>query len=441
MPTQRPTDSRPSKFILPVVLAAQFVIPMSIAGTAIALPEIARDLGESPGPLQWVVNGFNLAFALFTIVWGATSDRIGHKNAFCIGIAVTGIAGVLSAAAPSLAVLDGARILAGVGAAAVLVGSTSILSNAYSGAARGKAFAAFGTVNGLGLALGPTIAGALVGGIGWRGVFLAQAAVLAVAFGGTAALPAIKPPRDNTTGKTPILDLSLLRNPRFLGLCLVPVAGAIGFVTLLTYLPGALSGIAGMGPGSAGLLMLAMTAPVLAAPAVVAKAVSTGRIHPTTVVHLSLASLVVGDLGMLALRPDMSLWWILVPMALVGLGFGLPIGLVDGEALASVPAELSGTAAGLLNLFRIGGEAILVAGYAWLLGLFVHASMPGSPRADATAAGLPGFPHEYADAFHTVVGILAALVALTAVAATLLVRAGSPASEQSRHTTEVSSRS
>nr|WP_296773848.1 MFS transporter [Rhodococcus sp. (in: high G+C Gram-positive bacteria)] len=408
-----------SKLILPVVLAAQFVIPMSIAGTAIALPRIAHDLGDNPGQLQWVVNGFNLAFALFTVVWGALSDRIGHHNSFRIGVAVNGIAGALSAAAPTLAILDGARILAGVGAAAVLVGSTSILSNVYSGAARGKAFAAFGTVNGLGLALGPSIAGALVDGIGWRGVFLAQAAVLAVAFIGTLALPVIKPERHTAE---PLLDLTLLRNKRFLGLCLVPVAGAIGFVTLLTYLPGALSGIANIGAGPAGLVMLAMTAPVLVAPAAVAKLVTTGRIQSTTVIYLSLGALVIGDLGMLTLRPDGSLWWIIAPMALVGLGFGLPIGLVDGEALASVPAQVSGTAAGLLNLFRIGGEALLVAGYAWLLSLFVHASMAGNPSADATAAGLPGFPDEYADAFHSVVTLLAALTALTAVAVVLLVR-------------------
>ncbi|SNT18339.1 MFS transporter [Rhodococcoides kyotonense] len=406
-----------SKPTLAVVLAAQFVIPMSIAGTAIALPEIAADLGESPGPLQWVVNGFNLAFALFTVVWGATSDRIGHHLSFRIGVALTGLAGIASAAAPNLPLLDGARVLAGIGAAAVLVGATSILSNIYTGTARATAFAAFGTVNGLGLALGPSIAGVLVGGIGWRGVFLAQAVVLAAAFLGTLTLPAVR------TDRAPGLDLGLLRNRRFLGLCLVPVAGAIGFVTLLTYLPGALSGIGSMSAGPAGLFMLAMTIPVLVAPAVVARLITAGRTHPMTVIHVSLGALVVGDLGMLTFRPDSSIWWLVVPMLLLGLGFGLPIGLVDGEALASVPAHSSGTAAGVLNLFRIGSEALFVAGYAWLLTILVKASMPNDPRADATAAGIPGFPYEYAHAFHQVAAILAVLVAATAGAAILLIRA------------------
>ena len=59
------------------ILVAQFVIPMSITGTAIALPPISDDLGTAAGPLQWVVNGFNVPFALSAVLWGAAADRIG----------------------------------------------------------------------------------------------------------------------------------------------------------------------------------------------------------------------------------------------------------------------------------------------------------------------------------------------------------------------------
>ena len=156
------------KAVLPVVLAAQFVVPMSISGTALALPVIAGDLGTDPTPLQWVVNGFNIAFALFTVVWGAVSDRIGHRTSFRIGVVLTAVASAVSAVAPSLYLLDVARVFAGIGAAAVLVGSTSILSLHFHGTARATAFALFGTVNGLGLALGPTISGLLVAAFEWR---------------------------------------------------------------------------------------------------------------------------------------------------------------------------------------------------------------------------------------------------------------------------------
>ena len=324
------------KAVLPVVLAAQFVVPMSISGTALALPVIAGDLGTDPTPLQWVVNGFNIAFALFTVVWGAVSDRIGHRTSFRIGVVLTAVASAVSAVAPSLYLLDVARVFAGIGAAAVLVGSTSILSLHFHGAARATAFALFGTVNGLGLALGPTISGLLVAAFEWRGVFAAQAVVLAAAAIGTVALPALR--TESTAHR--LLDFSLLRNRRFLALCLVPVAGAIGFVTLLTYLPAALSAVVSLTPGLAGVFMLAMTIPVLLAPLTVARLSRMfDAITPTRVVLVSLGCLVLGNLGMLALQPGVPLGAVVVPMIALGLGFGLPIGLVDGEAGCGAAAQ------------------------------------------------------------------------------------------------------
>ncbi|MGW4329070.1 MFS transporter [Nocardia sp. NPDC004573] len=337
----------PSGATLPVVLAAQFVTPMAIAGTAIALPLISHDLGSNPAALQWVVNGFNVAFALTTLLWGAVSDRIGHRRTFGIGTALVVAGSFGSVAAPNLYVLDLARVVAGVGAAAILTGATALLSAAYEGARRTKAFAVFGTVNGLGLALGPTISGVLISLLDWRGVFLVHAVILAGAGLGTRVLPAVKPA---VAEHGPVLDLGLLRNREFLAMCLVPVAGSIGFVTLLTYLPSALSGIADLSAGASGLLMLAMTIPVFVAPVAVGQlvthfpALTVGR-----VVYLALGAAILGNAGVLALSEDRSVACIIVPMVLLGLGFGLPIGLVDGHALSVVPAERGGTAAGLLN--------------------------------------------------------------------------------------------
>ncbi|QIH99120.1 MFS transporter [Rhodococcoides fascians A21d2] len=404
--------------VLPVVLAAQFVVPMSISGTAIALPVIAADLGSDPTPLQWVVNGFNVAFALFTVVWGAVSDRIGHRTSFRIGVLLTATASLVSALAPSLLVLDGARVVAGIGAAAVLVGSTSILSLHFHGTERATAFALFGTVNGLGLALGPTISGLLIAAVDWRGVFAAQAIVLLIAAVGTLALPAL---RSESTNR--LLDFGLLRNRRFLALCLVPVAGAIGFVTLLTYLPAALSAVASMTPGRAGLFMLAMTIPVLLAPLTVAR-LSTmfDAVTPSRVILASLGCLALGNIGMLALQPGVPLPAVTIPMILVGLGFGVPIGLVDGEALAAVPPHSSGTAAGVLNLFRIGSEAIAVAGYAWLLAFLIRGRVSNKIDADAAASGQPGFADAYAHAFTEVIALVVVAVAATAAAIIALSR-------------------
>jgi len=427
-----PADTPPSRATLPVVLAAQFVTPMAIAGTAIALPLISRDLGSDPFALQWVVNGFNIAFAVTTLLWGAVSDRIGHRRTFAIGAGLVVAGSLGSVLAPTLLVLDLARLLAGTGAAAILTGATALLSAAYTGAARTKAFAVFGTVNGLGLALGPTISGLLIALMDWRGVFVVHALILAAAGLGTRLLPDPAPAAAGRSG--PILDLGLLRNREFLAMCLVPVAGSIGFVTLLTYLPSAFSGIADLSAGGAGLLMLAMTVPVFVAPVAVGQLVTR---HPAltigTVVYLSLAALILGNAGVLLLDQGRSVLWIVVPMVLLGLGFGLPIGLVDGHALSVVPAERGGTAAGLLNFFRIGSEAVFVAGYAVVLAAVVGSKLTG-PAADDTAAGQFGHPDVYHSAFAVTVGVLIALlVALTAVIVAVRRRGGAGGSGQRDH--------
>ncbi|WP_084817346.1 MFS transporter [Gordonia sp. HS-NH1] len=403
----------PSRWTLPIVLAAQFVTPTAIAGTAIALPLISRDLGSNPTALQWVVNGFNVAFALATLVWGALSDRIGHRTTFAAGAVLVTVGSVLSAAAPTLLVLDAARVVAGIGAAAILTGSSSMLSNAFEGDRRTHAFAIFGTVNGLGLALGPTISGVLVSFAGWRGVFIVHAVILAAAAVGSRVLPAARPVAGD---KAPILDLSLLRNREFLAMCLVPVAGSIGFVTLLTYLPSAFSGIKDLSAGASGLVMLAMTIPVLVAPLAVAQLITRVRaLTVGVVVYLSLGALLLGNVGVLLLTEERSIAWLIVPMILLGFGFGLPIGLVDGHALSVVPAQRSGTAAGLLNFFRIGSEAVFVAGYALVLSTVVGAHLTGA-AADDTAAGQFGHPDVYRAAFVTTVGVLIALLVVVTIA-------------------------
>ncbi|MBJ8337689.1 MFS transporter [Antrihabitans sp. YC3-6] len=393
---------------------------MGISGTAIALPRIADDLGSAPGLLQWVVNGFNVSFALSTLAWGVLSDRIGYRATFRLGIALSLAAGLASAATPSLVVLDIARAVAGVGGAAVLTGGSALLSNAFDGAARGRAFAIFGTVVGLGLAVGPTLSGALISWIDWRGVFVAHALVLLVALVGTVVLPHIRHRRE--PGRK-VVDFGLLRNPHFLALCLVPVSGAIGFVTLLTYLPVALSGIADLSAGTAGLVMLPMTIPVLIGPLLAARLVRTTGATSMSIIYAALASLILGSVGMLALTPTIPLGWLILPMVLLGFGFGLPVGLVDSEALAAVPADSSGTAAGVLNFVRIGSEAIVVAGYSALLAWLIGRSIADPVAAQDAAAGRFGHPDAYADAFGWVIVTMVVLLVITTAAIALLHRA------------------
>ncbi|MYQ78441.1 MULTISPECIES: MFS transporter [unclassified Streptomyces] len=451
---------------LAVVLLAVFVVPTSISGTAVALPAIGADLHAGSASLQWVVNAFNLAFACCTLVWGSLADRIGRIRAFTTGAAIFTAASVACAVTPNVYVLDAARAVAGIGGAALFACGSAIISTAFDGAARAKAFALFGTVAGIGVALGPTVSGPAVDGLGWRWIFGLHAVALALVL---LCLPAVArtveeprgtdAPRLDLRGAAvfvlamlaltyaivqgsqwgwtapgtlgllalalvllavftahsrrtaaPLLDLSVLRNKAFLAYCLVPVAASFGFVTQLTYLPTYLTTVAGHSPSAAGATMLLLTLPVLALPLAGAQLVQRGT-SATAVVLASLGFLVVGDLALLLLGPDTSTLGMAVPMLLTGAGMGLSAGLVDAQALALVDPAKAGMAAGFLNTLRLGSEAVAVAVF-------------GSAVA-GLAAGRQGtgtYPAAYDSAFHTLLWAMAAVCAALAAAVVTLAR-------------------
>jgi MFS family permease len=406
-PSQRTSSTTP---LLVALLITVFVVPISIAGTAVALPSIARDLGSDPTPLQWVVNGFNAAFAVFTLVWGVLGDRIGYKVTFVLGTVIMIVASVASALAPSLLFLDAARVLAGVAAAGIFTSATSIISNAFPAGARARAFGLLGTVLGLGLAFGPVISGALTALAGWRGVFVAFAVAVTVSLLLSRAIPHIT--HGHVAGRK-LVDFRLLRNPHFLAVSLVPVVQAIGFISMLTYLPVALSGVWGLNAGASGAAMLVMTVPILFLPALAVRAIARWRgVTVMGVIYLALGAMIAGDALLLLTGPATPLWVIFIPMVLLGISMGLPLGFIDGEALSTVPAHSSGTAAGVFNFLRLGAEAVSVGAYAAVLAVIIRHLVADPATAERVASGAPGHGAAYAEAFRLVdLGILALIVA------------------------------
>ncbi|MFG3225765.1 MFS transporter [Kitasatospora sp. NPDC048194] len=413
-PDAPPRSRRPLTLV--AVLLAVFVVPMSISGTAVALPDIGADTHAGLAPLQWVVNAFNVAFACFTLVWGSVADVVGRVKAFAAGVTLYAAGSLASAVAGDALLLDAARALTGIGGAAIFSCGAAILSTVFEGPARARAFALFGTVAGVGVAVGPSLAGALVQGLGWRWVFAAHAVALLLVLPVVPAIARAVPVhggggRIDVPGSAlfvvamvllttaivqgsqwgwgspgvlgllagalaalavfvaverrsahPMLDLGVLRERRFLGLCLVPVAASFGFVTLLTYLPSYLTAVTGRDAGTAGLLMLLLTAPVLVCPMVAARLVGRG-VRPLTLIGLSLVCLVLGDLALTLLSPSAGVLVLAAPMLVTGAGMGLSAGLVDGQALALVDPAKAGMAAGFLNTLRLGSEAVAVAVY------------------------------------------------------------------------------
>ena len=405
--------------VLPVVIGAQFVLPLSLAGTAVALPPIARNLGADSHQLQLVVNGFNLCFALFTIVWGRASGKLGYRTAFQLGVLLAFVGSVASTFAPSLVWLDASRLVAGVGAAAVLTMAAAIISDTYEGAARTTAFTAFGAVSGFGMAAGPLVAGGTIATLGWRAVFGLHAVLLLLSLAGSLTLP---PGKHHTGQPSRLFDGRILRNAAFMRMALVPVAGAIGFVALLTYLPSAFEGIYGWSDGSAGTFMMVMTIPVFVAPLVSHRLITRGWASTAALASIALGCLVIGPLGLLLVHPAITPWAATVPMILCGLGFGIPLGFVDGVALENVAPELAGAAAGIFNLLRIGSEAVFVAAYGAAVSALIATRVSDRELADRIAAGLSGYADGFVASQEWVLITVAALCATIAFAFTALGR-------------------
>jgi MFS family permease len=148
---------------------------MGSAAVAVTLPAIAADLDLTTGGVSWVISLYALMLAVATAVYGRIADLTGIRLPLVVGVALMTAGAVLGGLAPSYPVLLGARLLQGMGAAAVPVLGMAIVSAKYQGAVR---TAALGRVAGTAAAvsaLGPLAGGLVADVAGWRAVVVLPA--------------------------------------------------------------------------------------------------------------------------------------------------------------------------------------------------------------------------------------------------------------------------
>jgi len=136
-----------------------------------ALPVIHRDLNADVEQLQWFVNAYTLSFATFILMAVALGDRFGRRTVFAIGITIFTVASVFAGFSTTPAELIAARAVQGVGGAALMPLSLTLLAGSVAPRLRPLAIGIWGGVAGLGVALGPLIGGAVVQGWEWQAIF------------------------------------------------------------------------------------------------------------------------------------------------------------------------------------------------------------------------------------------------------------------------------
>ncbi|MDQ4129032.1 MAG: MFS transporter [Actinomycetota bacterium] len=172
---------RRKRLALLVLCAGAFMAVVDTTIVTIALPSVRRDLGFSGADAQWILNGYALAFGGLLLLFGRAGDLYGRRRLFLSGLAVFGVASLIGGLAPSPWLLVAARFLQGVGGAALVPASLSLLTSVFAeGEERNRAVGVYGAMAALGFVVGMVGGGVITELLGWRWVMFVNVPVALV---------------------------------------------------------------------------------------------------------------------------------------------------------------------------------------------------------------------------------------------------------------------
>jgi EmrB/QacA subfamily drug resistance transporter len=431
---------------LAVVLTAAFLGTLDFFIINLALPSIQSNLHASFAQVQLVIAAYGLAYALCLITGGRLGDIHGRKRVFLLGVAGFTLASVLCGLALSPELLIAARTVQGVAAALMFPQVLSIIQVTFPPHERGRAFAAYGVVQGAasfsGIVLGGLLVQANLFGLGWRpiflvnlplglmtviagwrlipesrspaarrldlgGVALVSAALLLLVYplvegpeSGwplwsfvclAAALPALLAfvlfeRRVQARGGSPLVELRLFRNSAFAVGLLTTLAFCCGlsafFLTVTLFLQSGL----GLSPTVASMAFAPFAVGYLTASAL---ALRLGRRLGGGVILVGSAVMAAALAGVIVLVQvrgrDLTVLELMPVLLIYGIGQGLTFPTLIATALSRVPAVDAGSASGVLATVQQVAFSLGVA----VIGsvFFAVLGSNGSPAAYAGALG------------------------------------------------------
>jgi EmrB/QacA subfamily drug resistance transporter len=399
--------------VLATVCLAAFAINLDTTIVNVALPDLGRQLGATTRDLQWIVDGYNLAFAALVLTAGSLGDRFGRRPALLIGLGGFAVSSAVGAAMTSASALVAVRFVMGMSAAVIFPTTLSIITNAFPDRReRAKAIGVWGAVTGLGVAVGPVTGGVLLAHFGWPSVFVAlvPVALLAMAatwawvpessnpdearldipglvlssaaiglliytiieapgrgwssvatlggFAGAAVLAAVFVVVERRRER-PMIDVSLFRTPAFSAASssvTIAFFALFGFIFLVTQYFQFMRGFGTLSTGVR-ILPVAMTIAIGSVTGVIL----AGRIGTRAVVTTGLL-LLGSSFGWIAMSTTfVSYNYIVGQMVLMGLGLGLTTAPATESILSVLPPAKAGVGSAVNDATREAGGTLGVA--------------------------------------------------------------------------------
>ncbi len=177
------TNSKQLKLVLASMCLALATVVSAVTSLNVALPDLARELGATQTQLQWIVDSYAVVFAGLLLFAGALGDRVGRRPVLLAGLAIFAASAGAALAVDSPGGLIAVRALMGLGAAAIMPSTLSIITSSFPAEARDRAVSIWAGVAGGSALLGLLVSGLLLEAFSWNSVFAFSAVLGLITLG------------------------------------------------------------------------------------------------------------------------------------------------------------------------------------------------------------------------------------------------------------------